>query len=351
MGFAIGGFMSDIIFVKGDKKANYTVLDNTCIRDTNISWAAKGLHCYLEHLPGYWKIYKSYLIRNFPNKHYALNNIIKELVEAGYITINEQKRNANGTFGPISYTVFEKPVNNQNQLTVADNSTTVNSTTDNSTAVNPSADNQHLLITNISNTNIQRTKLTNLAKAGESRFAYIIKELFDGYYPFDKTFETRVTQFVSENGLHEDNHEAYLTYVYERTKLGNVKKSFEGLYRTLALSKSIIRDFKNSSFFKKTEVTIHSESNLKYFDCPICSSHFDAGGRCPKCDLSPAQLKDNSLPEYIANQTIYNMSEDERALYESALEERRKQHKILKKTPVLTPSEKIQFWKDYGLIN
>ena len=330
--------MSDILFVKGDKKDNFTILDNTCIRDTNISWAAKGLHCYLEHLPCDWKVYKSYLIRNFPNKHYALNNIIKELVEAGYITINEQKRNANGTFGPISYTVFEKPVNNQNQLTAADNSTAVNPSAD-----NPASDNQHLLITNISNTNIQKTELTNLPKAGESRFVCIIKELFDEDYPFDKTFESRVMKFLEDNTLEDWHIESYLKYVYERTKLGNVVKSFAGLYRTLALSKSIVKDYKNSRFFKKTNDT---------FECPICSTRFEKTlGRCPKCDLSIKQLKDNSIPEYIVKQKIFNMTEDERKQYESALEKKREQNKIQKGTTIISQDELIQFWTYYGLLN
>jgi len=339
---ATGGLMSDIAFVRGDKEKNFTILDNTCIRDETLTWGAKGLHCYLEHLPGDWKIYKSYLISHYPDKRVALNNLINELVKAGYIEVEKNLRNPDGTFAPQRYIVFEKPKNNQCRL----------STADNTTADNPLTENQQLLNTNIINTNIKKTKLTNLTEVDESSFVSIIKDLFNGEYPFDKTFKTQIIRFTSENGIIDENIESYLKYVYERTKLGNVKKSFTGLYRTLAFSKSIIRDFKNSSFFKKSEDSISVKCKLEYFDCPICSTRFEKHlGRCPECDLSINQLKDKSLPEYIVRQKLFKMTEEERGKYESELKKRREENKIKKGTSILAPDELIQFWTVCGLLN
>ena len=248
MGFIIGGLVSDIEFVKGDKEKNFTVLDNTCIRDENLSWGAKGLHCYLEHLPGDWKIYKSYLTSHYPDKRVALNNLINELVDAGYIRVEKNLRNPDGTFAPQRYIVFEKPNNDQSRL----------STADNTTVDNPLTEKQHLLTTNKLNTNKlntdkQRTELTNpeSKEVSESVFVNIIKGVFCGEYPFDKNFEPAVLKHLADADIEESNLEAYLKYVFERTKLGNVQKSFEGLFRKLALANSIVRDFKNSCFIKK----------------------------------------------------------------------------------------------------
>ena len=44
--------MSKITIQK--KTGNFTILDNTGLRDPNISWKAKGLLAYLLHLPDDW---------------------------------------------------------------------------------------------------------------------------------------------------------------------------------------------------------------------------------------------------------------------------------------------------------
>lgn len=336
--------MSDIAFVKGDKEKNFTILDNTCIRDENLSWGAKGLHCYLEHLPGDWKIYKSYLISHYPDKRVALNNLINELVDAGYIRVEKNLRNPDGTFAPQRYIVFEKPNNNQCRL----------STADNTIVDNPLTENQHLLTTNKLNTDKQRTELTNPESetVSESVFVNIIKGLFGGEYPFDKNFESAVLKHLTDAGIEEANLEAYLKYVFERTKLGNVQKSFEGLFRKLALANSIIRDFKNSCFIKKAEEKQKSEPHIKYIDCPICSTRFkEFDFNCPICGVSVKEIKDQSQIDFIVKKKIYEMPDAEKEAYESAWNELTRQVKERTGRPFLLENEKIQFWKEYGILN
>lgn len=336
--------MSDIAFVKGDKEKNFTILDNTCIRDENLSWGAKGLHCYLEHLPGDWKIYKSYLISHYPDKRVALNNLINELVDAGYIRVEKNLRNPDGTFAPQRYIVFEKPNNNQCRL----------STADNTIVDNPLTENQHLLTTNKLNTDKQRTELTNPESetVSESVFVNIIKGLFGGEYPFDKNFESAVLKHLTDAGIEEANLEAYLKYVFERTKLGNVQKSFEGLFRKLALANSIIRDFKNSCFIKKAEEKQKSEQHIKYIDCPICSTRFkEFDFNCPICGVSVKEIKDQSQIDFIVKKKIYEMPDAEKEAYESAWNELTRQVKERTGRPFLLENEKIQFWKEYGILN
>ena len=348
--------MSDIEFIKGDKLKNYTVLDNTCIQDKNLSWGAKGLHCYLEHLPGDWKMYKSYLISHFPDKRVALNNLIKELVDSGYIEVKKNLRNPDGTFAPQRYIVFEKPKNNQSRL----------STADNTTADNPLAENQHLISTNKKNTNIQNTKLTisedstmknksglkNNQLVSESVFVIIIKGLFSGEYPFDRNFENAVLKLLSDSGIEKSNLEAYLKYVFERTKLGNVQKSFEGLFRKLSLESSIIRDFKKSVFMKKPEKSNNKERIIKYIDCPICSTRFDElEGYCPTCSVSIQEINNPIQPSFIVKRKYFEMSDLERQKYNSAYSKWEEKIKTQHRRSFLSENEKRQFWKEYGLID
>ena len=339
--------MSDIVFVKGDKDKNYTILDNTCIRDENLSWGAKGLHCFLMHLPGNWKIYKSFLTSHFPDKRVALNNLIKELVDAGYMEVEKNLRNPDGTFAPQRYIFYEKPKKNQCRL----------STADYTTADNPLTENQHLLTTNKLNTNIQNTKLTNpetetKESVSESVFVNIIKGLFGGEYPFDQNFEAVVLKQLDNAGIEETNLEAYLKYVFERTKLGNVQKSFEGLFRKLALANSIIRDFKNSCFIKKAENEQPKSQNIKYVDCPICSTRFkEYDFSCPTCGVSVKEINNQNQVDFIVKKKIYEMSDSEKEAYESAWNELTKQVKERTGRPFLLENEKLQFWKEYGILN
>ena len=161
----------------------------------------------------------------------------------------------------------------------------------------PVLDNRTLLTTNILNTDKQNTELTNSEtetkeSVSESIFVNIIKGLFGNEYPFDKNFESAVLKHLSDSGIEETNLEAYLKYVFERTKLGNVQKSFEGLFRKLALANSIMRDFKNSSFATKPEETKKAEQNIKYIDCPICSTRFkEIDFVCPTCGVSIKEIR------------------------------------------------------------
>ena len=343
--------MSDTQFIKGDKVKNFTVIDNTCLRDSNLSWGAKGFHSYLESLPGNWQIVKTDLVKRSKDKLYALNSIIEELEAAGYIVIEEQKRESNGRFGPKCYKVYEKPVQETNESHRSGFPDTVNPLAD-----NPLTENQQLLNTNKLNTDIQKTELTNYADSAttvsESVFVNIIKGLFGGVYPFDRNFETEVLKRVSDSGIEETNLEAYLKYVFERTKLGNVQKSFEGLFRKLALASSIARDFKNSSFIKKPEETKKAKQNIRYIDCPICSTRFkEYDFTCPTCGVSLREINNQTQTDFVIKKKIYEMSDSEKESYEKAMNEFTNQVKAKTGRSFLLENEKSLFWREFGLLD
>ena len=253
--------------------------------------------------------------------------------------------------------VFESP--KEQSAEKCEQPFTENPKTDNPISDKPYSENPLLLTTNKLNTNIQRTELTNSdckseteQSVSESVFVNIIKSLFGGEYPFDKNFEEAVRKHLADADIEETNLEAFLKYVFERTKLGNVQKSFEGLYRKLALANSIVRDFKNSSFLKKDEEPKKAEIKIRYVDCPICSTRFkEFDFNCPTCRVSTKEIEDQTQVNFIIKKKVYEMNESEKQRYESAYSERMDQIKQKTGRLFLTEEERVQFWREYGLLD
>ena len=346
--------MSETFCYNADpSEGNYTILNNTCIRDKRLSLKAKGLHTYFMSLPPNWNLYKSELVKHSRDGIDSVNSAIKELVELGYVEITEQKRSADGRFAGKAYGFHAKPINtdedNRHGFPV-----TVKPLTD-----KPFTENPQLLTTNILNTNIKKTKLTNYEASSkenvtsgvsESVFVKVIKDLFGGEYPFDKDFESGVRARLSEKEIDESNLESYLKYVFERTKLGNVQKSFEGLFRVLALSNSVIRDFKNSNFCKKEFNEKSPETNKQsspQVKCPICNTEFDEFiYYCPKCNLTVKAIKENDTTEILVKKKLYEMTDSEREDFELA----RMQKLQSLGRQFFIGNEQEEFLKEYGIL-
>lgn len=97
----------DTKFIKTKKEKNYTVLDNTFIKDTRLSWKAKGLMTYLLSLPDDWTIHLSEVEKHASDGKSALRSAINELKELGYLKA-EQKRE-NNRFAEMVYIIIENP--------------------------------------------------------------------------------------------------------------------------------------------------------------------------------------------------------------------------------------------------
>ena len=331
--------MSETFFVKQHKKEKFTILDNTCIRDSRLSWKSKGLHTYLMALPEDWKIYISDLITRSSDGRDSLNTAIKELEEFGYLKRNFE-RTENGRFKQFCYVVFESPI-------------TDIPFTENPLLEKPFTENPHLLTTKKLNTNKIKTELTNFEnnKVNETVFVKKIRELFEGEYPFDSNFEESVKTFISKNEICNDNIESYLDYVFKRTCMCEIQKSFEGLYRKLALSKSILIDFKKSFVIQNNE-KLDNEKELKpvvkLFTCPICNIEFDEFQYyCPQCNLDGKSIEENNEMEIKIARALLKMNDEERDKLEMAMDKKLKSIGRL----FFIKNEKEEFYREYGLIN
>ena len=290
-------------------------------------------------LPEDWKIYISDLITRSSDGRDSLNTAIKELEEFGYLKRNFE-RTENGRFKQFCYVVFESPI-------------TDIPFTENPLLEKPFTENPHLLTTKELNTNKIKTELTNYEKNKVSETVFIkkIRELFEGEYPFDSNFESAVVSFIHNNELKDDDLEDYISYVFERTNSCNIKKSFEGLYRKLALSKSILIDFRKTIVIQNDE-KLEKEKDLKpvlkLITCPICNIEFDEFKfYCPRCTLTFKAIEDNNEIEINIARALSTLNEEERQKLDIAMNQKLKSIGRL----FFIKNEKEEFYREYGLIN
>ena len=94
-------------FIREKKERDFTVINNSVLKDARLSWKAKGLFCYLLSLPEDWIIYQSELLNHATDGRESLRNAIQELEQLGYLQI-EKKRDDKGHFTTM-YRVIENP--------------------------------------------------------------------------------------------------------------------------------------------------------------------------------------------------------------------------------------------------
>jgi hypothetical protein len=102
------------------KEKNFTIIDNTPIHDTSISWGAKGLLVYLLSLPNNWKINIEHLKNQAKNGRDSTNGKITELRKAGYIKRDNIIHKKEGKFIGYDYVVYETPLPIEERDTVTE---------------------------------------------------------------------------------------------------------------------------------------------------------------------------------------------------------------------------------------
>lgn len=86
----------------------YTIVANDLIRDTRLSWEARGLLIYLLSQKPEWQVRKTDLERQSQANDFVVSRILKELEDLGYI-YREKTQDENGRFQWVTY-VFDEPI-------------------------------------------------------------------------------------------------------------------------------------------------------------------------------------------------------------------------------------------------
>lgn len=112
--------MAGTYFIRHAKERNYTVLDNTFLKDTRLSWKAKGLFAYILSLPEDWKIYISDLQERAADGETSVRSAVKELTEYGYI-MQRREKDDKGRWAAYSYIIIENPNDTQGEIPLVEN--------------------------------------------------------------------------------------------------------------------------------------------------------------------------------------------------------------------------------------
>ena len=126
---------NNTIFFREKKDRDYTVINNTVLKDERLSWKAKGLFCYLLSLPEDWNICLNDLQNRSKDGIDGLKSAVKELKEYGYL-IQKRNKDEKGRFLKTIYIIVENPQ-----------------------VENPQVENPRLLNTNIQSTNLKSTNI------------------------------------------------------------------------------------------------------------------------------------------------------------------------------------------------
>jgi predicted transcriptional regulator len=85
-------------------------ISNLMLKNSKISFKAKGLLAYLLSLPDDWQIYVNQLSNVCTDKKSSIQSAIQELIDTGYMTKDGKRKpeKNKGQFGGYHYTVHEK---------------------------------------------------------------------------------------------------------------------------------------------------------------------------------------------------------------------------------------------------
>ena len=142
--------------IRVEKRSNYTVVDNTFIRDMNLSMKAKGLMLLMLSLPPEWDYSVAGLSAICKEGMTAIRGALKELEEAGYL--RRERRNSEKGYFVYEYILTEIPQPHNGNLHAVEVQT-VETHTDNTHTENRTQLSKDLLNTDILNKdNLERGK-------------------------------------------------------------------------------------------------------------------------------------------------------------------------------------------------
>ena len=185
--------------IRVEKRSNFTVLDNTAIRDKSLSLKALGLYVKMMSLPPEWNYSVAGLAAICKEGMSAIRSCLKELEEAGYL-VRERKNNEKGYF-VYSYTLYEMP-----QTPHIENSHTVEEHTEEAHAEKAHAEEAH--------TENRAQLSTKELKKKELKKDLLKKDIYKGISDSD------MSEILDERVESEDLKLLYVDYAKMREEVG-----------------------------------------------------------------------------------------------------------------------------------
>ena len=105
----MSNFKSSDRIRRAKHEKNYTVILNSTIQDSRLSWKARGLHHYILSLPDDWSICIAHLTeQSLPDGEASVKSALKELEAQGYLS-KVRLKDDRGRFSKVVWDIYETP--------------------------------------------------------------------------------------------------------------------------------------------------------------------------------------------------------------------------------------------------
>ena len=268
----------NIVRVQKNKENPYVMINKSCLNDTNLSWAAKGLHSYLLSLPDDWEIYVDELIKHTSAGRDHTYRVVNELLEHGYM--EKVQYRCEGKILGLNYTVFEVSTGENNakakisNVTLSDNGEIVEISTIQPNTENQDTDNPDTVFTTLLNNNNYE-----LIKEIKNKEVVVVDEKQTQLLEMYKSFKLEKRVMPHTINLLRQYADKFNLEVFEQIfisasedtvlkKYRYIKTVLEELdkknIRTLDAYKKDTEEYKASKTSKKLNTTNRSNSNKNY---------------------------------------------------------------------------------------
>ena len=123
--------------IRIEQRRDFTVLQNEILRDRRLCLKTKGLFAVMLSRPGNWQFSVSGLSAYTGAGRDAIRSALKELREAGYLTMEKQSHGERGKFAGSVYILHEESVQPEKAAPWPDYPSTADPTTGEPTSENP----------------------------------------------------------------------------------------------------------------------------------------------------------------------------------------------------------------------
>ena len=268
----------NIVRVQKNKENPYVMINKSCLNDTNLSWAAKGLHSYLLSLPDDWEIYVDELIKHTSAGRDHTYRVVNELLEHGYM--EKVQYRCEGKILGLNYTVFEVSTGENNakakisNVTLSDNGEIVEISTIQPNTENQDTDSPDTVFTTLLNNNNYE-----LIKEIKNKEVVVVDEKQTQLLEMYKSFKLEKRVMPHTINLLRQYADKFNLEVFEQIfisasedtvlkKYRYIKTVLEELdkknIRTLDAYKKDTEEYKASKTSKKLNTTNRSNSNKNY---------------------------------------------------------------------------------------
>lgn len=98
-----------MVRIKRDRSNHITILDQELVRDSRLSWKARGIFAYLWSQSESWDFNEIEVTKHSTDGRDALRSGLKELEDAGYLD-RKRERDRKGKVGSSKWILHEKPM-------------------------------------------------------------------------------------------------------------------------------------------------------------------------------------------------------------------------------------------------